>query len=796
MTDKRFSDDYAGQADVRIGHPEKLEAGLSYAQVAERYGLPISSKGLPDAVSLAGSDGGPMSVFWDYSPESGQLFYAASLPSKMSDSQTYLQKVRDLEAATTDSKTRNQVLWDLYKFEGYVGNCVDTLIDNCILDNGYVMLSNEDEEVQKMLEAWLKSVNGFNPAAGSKIGKDTKVTTGIVGAGGIEGVFKQCMLHLLVLGDWVASVKWENVLVEETGKKYNLPTRITTLNFDELEPSKEAAAAGLDIIEWNVPRDIVDAVKGKTKDDPVKKIILESLPDWVKKEINAGKDKIMLPPKFTVHLKRRERDYSATGFSYVDRFLQPLADKNRLRWLDRSTIAGLIQRLTIVTMGHDDPNHPLSLPDPARFNLLQTALRKLKTDHFKVWGGSDIKVIDIGPDGKVLGLKERYAEVNDDMGRASGIPEVLTSGSASGSPNTFTLLNTIAKVEDIRMLLKRWTERLLLQILTENGKKDIIPTYQFRITPLRDERTVKSSVLKAWEDGVLPRVMTLHELGYNGRQVIELHLAEKASGIDEKIGPPPVAYSTNRKGEGQINDEPGRPDGSSGTPKRKKDEPEGADETKTEAFVAAEDDQPDDYEREDNPEIEDDIVAIKAVFMTMIDSIMAALRLGEEDIKKYVVAGFAAFQAFTDDLIMKYLDAGLSAEYPMTAQALMAWNAGYVVRFRSDLFRNVDRIMSDINIDPEAKILAIQMYLLALHDNRAPMYVEEIGQKCHLANKLMKMKQDGSIYVSPVTAGDDKVCEACMANEGVVMTLDDFLATYPMHNHCRCEPVTSSGTLM
>ena len=743
-----------------VGFPDDIGTNKTYQEVAGAVGLPLDRDGMPKSVTF-GRKEEKGELFWDYNSTSGKLMYAAVIPDNLSTPVEYLDDAEEYDENNTKYEDIVEHAWKLYKNEGYAGTCVDTIIDNAVVDRGYVD-NVEDQDTRKLLESWLAKVNAFDEAKTAKKGKAVNPAVGIKPAGGIEGVCQQAILHMLVTGDWVAMERWNNVLVDEVGGKKNIPVTIKTMNNLDLEFDTAAAQIGMDVIYWKVPEDVKTAITKPDKDNPSHKIIEENTADWIKSEIKKGAEKIQLPSDYTTHLRRRERDYDPHGISYLQRFLGPAADKLRLRALDRSTVVGLIQRLTIIMMGHDQTDHPLAIPDPARFNLLKNALKKLKTDMFMVWGGKDLSVLDIGPDGKVLELQFKYAEVNDDARRASGLPPILTEGVTNqGGRDLVALINTISKVENIRVQLERWINRKLREICLENGKKDIFPRFRFRLLNLRDERTIKANVLKTYEDGLLPREVALNEIGYDGLSIIDKHLKEKASGIDDQIGPPPVAWGVTKSGDRATNPEPGRPANTK--------------ETETRAFLIAAQDEDED----------EDVLQIKQIYDITSEFLIEKAKEGllASTLMNLVNPAFSAFNDFTDQLIAKYAeDMGIEDTWMMK---LYIWNQGYVTRF-------VNQIKAYINknetMDRESFAIAFAIWMTSFRDVRVPMYVAEIRHKVKITEHCADAQKRGIAIIRRRSAGDENVCGECIDQDGQVMSIDAFWASVPSHPHCRCYP--------
>jgi len=567
-----FSALWAGGKDKVVETPDysgmntknKDGSFMTMTEFAEASGLPFDeSKGTPKVEEA----GDKFKVGWDYDETTGEVFTAAIVPSTIDSPIDYLSDgdaAPHLDPLNAKHEDIIKHARRLYDNEGIVSNTINALIDNAVTDKPYI--SNvKAPELELLLNAWIKDVNymteePYEKAAGSKL-----KTRAIRPIGGIEGIFQQAIQSLLVDGDWVNTELWRNVEVPEAAGSFELPIKITTHNVENLKFSEDAAALGLDIITYKIPEGIVNAVKGGGEQTEEQKLLKESTPEWMQKAIKKNITDVPLPGEFTTHIKRKGLDYEINGRSYVRPFFSPIADKIRLRNLDRATIVGIIQRITILMLGQPDPKSKFHQASVKRFRLFRTMLANMKTMQMLLWGGpADITPLDIGPESKILSLKDRYSEVDADLSIASGIPRLLIDGTSSGtSARDFSaFVSTVGKLEVIRRQLKTWVDRKLREIAVENGFEEEFPVLNFRLLNLRDEKAFKSLIIKAFETSLLGRRRALNEIGWNDQEIIDEQLEEAAEKLNETILPPSVAWGTTAEGNPTKpnNDKsPGRP---------------------------------------------------------------------------------------------------------------------------------------------------------------------------------------------------------------------------------------------
>lgn len=743
---------------------------LDTREVARSYGLALNNLGQPRSQTVQGSQ-----LNWDYNEKTGELMLSALIPDTIDTTYDYLKDLDELSEAKLDRGKELELARLLFDNEPICARTLEALIENAIT-GGHVSIVNaearlkgeklekrdpQEIEAQMLCESWIKHVNNFS--AITDTAKAPKL--GIVGQiGGLDGILRHGALCYWRDGDWVATQKWESVkLSEMSGTSYNLPTRITTHDVSSLRFSKAGAALGFDIIEWNPPSEIKEAAKNPGNDE-AKKVIKEALSDWMQKLLKDPKtDRIPLPPYRTTHVKRWGEDWKEKGRSYLRPFMHVLADKGRLRRLDRATIIGLIQQFTIMMLGSDDPESEYHIVDPKRFRLFKKSIENLKTMHLMAWAGTDIKKEVLSPPAEILDFKSKYGEVDDDLKIATGMTQLLINGVSSGNAQRdwASFVGVMSKLETFRSAMRHWVGAMLYAIMIENKMEKFIPIYEFQPLKMRDERDLWMTRIQALAGGVQGRRDTLLDLGKNPDAVLDNQLEEAEQDLNEKLLPP---YSSNVLKQGM-----GRPDNTQ----------DNEDISKAEAMVAT-------------SSFHDQL---QNIYNNMVNSVLDASSNENDKLKilAYVVAGFGSFMELTNEMVQSHYRL-LNPEATGNRWEIEAitWNTGYVQKFTEQVKNTIDGFIGAFQrneLSKELLLFKIETYLKG-QSYRVGLYAEEIPAKIALAVQLDKIGKTGIEYVKPITMGDDKVCEMCFeaASAGMVMTLNQFFATYPLHVNGRCYP--------
>jgi hypothetical protein len=313
----------------------------------------------------------------------------------------------------------------------------------------------------------------------------------------------------------------------------------------------------LNLTRW--APEILQGLKLPSSEDD--RLLAQLVPSFVREAVLAGKERVLLPPALTTHL-RRKQGTEGYGISYVRRGFDAVAAKRIVQLLDRATIEGLISRLIILQLGTDDSDSPYHVPDPKRVDLLNALLRNPSPSMLLAWAGKDLSIIDLSPTSEILNFANRYDASDDAISAALGVPRLLIDGRSSGTDarDWSAFIATMVKLEVFRQQVLAKLNVWARELAVANGFDDEFPELRWRQVNLRDERALKALVIKAFEDSLMGRTDTLRELGWDPEIIIDNQLQEATRGLSERIGTPPVSFSTPRNGSFMPKNLEGRPD--------------------------------------------------------------------------------------------------------------------------------------------------------------------------------------------------------------------------------------------
>jgi len=379
---------------------------------------------------------------------------------------------------------------------------------------------------------------------------------------------------------------------------------------------------------------------------------------------------------------------------------------------------------------------------------MKTMLEKAPTDALLVWAGPDVQVLDVSPKAEILGFDKRYESADDAISAALSLPRLLIDGRSSGtsSRDWSVFLSTIEKLHVVRNEMATVASSWFQAIATENKFKNEVPEAQFTQIHLKDDRTLKNLVIKAFEDTLLSRRDAIRDLGYDPDQVIENLLREKEEGLNDLIDPPRLSFTVDRKGDTQKSPEPGRP-GDDERLKTDQERPEAS--LDTDAWAEA----------------------------LVVSYLPIAQQLNEIEPQARMAVfreAFSNLQKISETLLAMSFDMDRGKESQpqnLWRMRLIAWHQMYFMRFRDQLWA----MIADADDVDRPELLEKQL-------GRIRLYATEGQKKARLAAQLERRSGEG--YVGGVWRTVDDCCDECRSRDGRWFSFEDLFEGWPAHVNC------------
>lgn len=418
----------------------------------------------------------------------------------------YLRDLKEFNFSTDNLQDQIKLCNKLYKMDGTISTALDVLID---FTTSKFTLDKVEDKHKGIFDNFTKSVN-----QDSKLDKK-----------GIRPLLQQLALEWFVSGNVFPYSTWKKVEID--GSKYFMPIIIQLLNPIDIGIPRGFFDKTAPVYIWQ-PYHHSSKIKSLTTQQ------LFMTTDSINTYLNQlGDDSIKLQEDRIYHLKRRARSYDIWGIPYLVKTFSSVAAKMKLKALDNATTEGLIGYLTIFKLGSPDKDSPYHVVPAARLNAFAGLLKYPQASTTLIWP-HDIEVETTGPDGKILDFENKYDEVNSEIIKALGVPQILLDGKGTATASWVAILSLVERLERVREALKDYMDHLLSQIKERNKIKS---DAEFSWSPinLRDEKMVKTLLMSFYDKGLLPIRSTLKEGGYDPNAIIEEMKIEKKDNAFDKL---------------------------------------------------------------------------------------------------------------------------------------------------------------------------------------------------------------------------------------------------------------------
>ena len=412
-----------------------------------------------------------------------EILAIAAVARDPGSSLDYVSGIEDFATVTGSKAQQVEFYWNIYESEGLINNGINKVA--AILSGGgefKVRAAKKGRkggptvELKMLLDYWQQALNAS---------ADNAVVTG---SRGLQAVVHQGVRQALVEGDWFGRTIWNTVTLPQGGT-YSLPINIQSISSAQLTPVTAVESLGAELYYWTPPSQLLQQLNSPDSKE-IKQILKKMLSNDVIKQLNKDQ-KVLLDPALLMHVKHRGRDTSMFGESFITPAIQAIAYKRAIDQLDLATMQNLINRLTIVMVGSEDPSSPYAKADvaAARAALLQQFFEEPGPNMTIVWAGQDIKIEDVGAYNQVLSLDDRHKIGTTKIKDSIGVPEALLTGTTTdGKASGFAaIMSAGAELEELQNHFAQVITTLGERIAFENGFTDIDIVFEFSKSLLIDK---------------------------------------------------------------------------------------------------------------------------------------------------------------------------------------------------------------------------------------------------------------------------------------------------------------------
>lgn len=626
----------------------------------------------------------------------------------------------------------------MFLLEDIVSTIVDIFIDLTITP---FQIEGISEQAKPIFNVWRNNVN-----------KDPEKYMPF----GLDLLVRDMAYEWFISGNIFAWEVWNNVGIlthEDEIRPSSVPTILQLLNPRSIRVDRASFSVG-------DPRYILSpglVNSDITLDDMISEIKLRDSNNPLFQNVNLQGGTMELPNTFLSHIKRRARHYDIWGIPYLMKVIQAVAYKQKLRLLDKETIEGLVNMITIFKIGSPNKDSIYHKVSPARLRAFSSLIKNPQASTMMVWP-HDVDVITTGPDGKIMEFSDKYKDANNDIILGMGIPRVLLDGSGSASTAWIPVIALVERLETVRKKISNYLEHLMMKICIANDFQDCDPKIRWSPTNLRDERTIKNLLLAFYDRGLLP-IQVMHEEGrYNHEEMIRLKEIEEDENLSELFYKPKLPFDSPED-NGTPND------GGDGRPT---DTVKTQDESNVNARAIAEH-----IEKGIQSKFREDITR---VINLLEDNIIDLNRRSKNQVELQTMAQMTRIGQITQVFATfdsEPFDSEIDAKF-------VKWTSDHIESLKKFIISNVMKV-SRRKVDEEEKLVFIRGVFSEAR-RRSDMFVTEASRKIKIAKVITENKKDGKVGAI-FRSNPNTKCQTCKDLDENFMTFSELFETVPLHPH-------------
>lgn len=363
----------------------------------------------------------------------------------------------------------------------------------------------------------------------------------------LQEFIENCGLEYLISGLVIPEIKYaaatKEMLVEMGVKKYNSLIIPVSMWLRDPVTIKINSSMVMDEPSYFVvlPEELVFFItnKGKypdgTEDQRLFSELLIYYPEFVKQVLDGNKEILLENDKIE---RRRVLSDSPYPIPYLYNSLEALKHKRNLRRMDYAIASRVIGAIQLFKLGND--NYPVTEAETDEIGtspfqaiknqMVHSSYIKRDIDRvFQLFANHTLTIEWIYPPMDALLNEKKYIEVNEDIFFGLGFPRILTTGETlrtqSSNPE-FAVLSPIKTMENMQRALIRIVKKIIKEICTANGFKNI-PSVRFDKINLNSYANFVEAMKFLFETGNISRTSLAKEFGYSFYDELKLRDTEE-----------------------------------------------------------------------------------------------------------------------------------------------------------------------------------------------------------------------------------------------------------------------------
>lgn len=464
---------------------------------------------------------------------------ATRVPKSVKDPLNYLGSIKEYSYKDSDIHNIMKLCKQIYKWEGVVGSAIDALVELCVTK--IKVQPTGDKKADIILKNYVRDIN---------LGNNQTIP-------GIDELSRKIALEYLRSGNVFPYEYWHE-LEDDDGKKYNAPKFILILDPENIQLPDMSDRIGNQPIYYKKTHETSNIILKDGRTDKDALLLRRALKGTELKKIrdrtHFSPYGYELNPNVVSHIKRKAQDYEKWGIPYLSRAIQHVSDLQKLRKLDEATIEGLINLITIFKIGTDEK--PAS---QARLRAFANLLSGPKATAWLVWA-HDIEVEQIGPNDKILMMKDKFISKYEEIFMSFGIPPLLFGISKGGNKENIynQVLVLMSRLQHIRDIVANYYERVFWKICKVNLNENIRPVVEWEDMSLNRDIIFKQFVVGLYDRGLLDPQEVIERAGYDFDSVVNKVKDFKDKNYKEELGiglPPNLPYTGSDNKQSLPNDD-------------------------------------------------------------------------------------------------------------------------------------------------------------------------------------------------------------------------------------------------
>lgn len=312
------------------------------------------------------------------------------------------------------------------------------------------------------------------------------------------------LLHGMVIPEFTTVRKMGSRATDKLGRtRYIFPNQLWCRNVDNIELTKLPSGADR-LIFLKIPSDEIRMIREKGGKDPAKVALyeyyLKTYPDYVA-AVLRGETKFQLTD--IIPLYRKLTSYNDYPLPYLVNAIDPAKHKARLKNMDMSIAARVIEAVRQIKVGNDE--YPADDEDLKAEQQSFIAYGNTGEKVFNYFTNHTISIEWSYPPFESLLAEGKYSEPNRELFFSLGFPRIWTNGEtekSNAADNALAAIGPLSTINELRDQILVWV-KAFYERLAELNNFDRIPEPYFSAINLSDVANLIQYAQVFYQEGAI-----------------------------------------------------------------------------------------------------------------------------------------------------------------------------------------------------------------------------------------------------------------------------------------------------